>query len=368
MCVPCRIEKRLLKRPTFVPEFSFEGRVGLRRADLAVFSNADDEEPTVLIEIKYRDKLIPTDGIKPAQLNDYAHWREAGEGRHILIISREILRIPNVPTLSWTQAARLLRRHGKVSDLSKALIEHLKEEGIVMQNVDLKSLIGFLKRLLCTTNGSGVQVGNLEGPQEFSRLLRNMKLISARFNGDFKAAWKAAGAKHDKPEDPAGTKDASIDFALIPHLFPQMKPEKIRDLDGSLNPQARDGGVVEVYARHSLGSGKGWLRVGYGFSIEVNKTMSAEKSHLPIAHLYAWAVNEEFSKGSNPYSEIKIRSVELISSNAEDSVDKVDLLASEQLLKVLKNLQSTSTTLTAKQKMAVKLIIKSVSTKLKPVA
>lgn len=367
VCTTCKIDKKSLRRPRFVPEFAFEGKVGYRRADLAVFAGDADDEPAVLIEIKYKDKLTPGDEVKPAQLDDYCHWREAGEGRHFLVLSREMLRIPTVPTLSWTQAARILRGHAKGSDLAAALIEHLEEEGIVMQNVDLKSLIGFLKRLLCTANGSGVQVGNLEGPQEFSRLLRNMKLVSARFNGDFKAAWKAAGTKHDKPADPAGTKDASIDFEVSPFLAPSMKPENIRTSDGGLNPQARNGGTVEVYARHSLGSGKGWLRIGYGFRIEVTKTMGAEKAHHPKAHLFAWAVNDELLKADNPYSQVKLSTIELISSKAEDSVDKVDVLASKQLLNVLQDLLSTSKTLTAKQKMAVRMIIDSIRKKLKPV-
>jgi len=338
----------------------------MRRADLAVFANSEDEDPIVLIEIKYRDKLIPADEIKPAQLADYEHWRSSAKGRQLLILSREALQTPGVPTLTWTQAARLLRRHSGRSDLAKALIEHLEEEGIVMQNIDSKALIGFLKRMLCSPNGAGIQVGNLDGPQEFARLLRNVKLLSARFNGDFKSAWKHAGAQHNTADDPAGTKDASIDFDVVPRLATKIKAEKLREVDGSLNAKARDGGAVSVYARHSLGSGKGWLRVGYGFWMNVEKGSSHEKARLPTVHLFAWASNHEFAGETRIYAEAKLSSFELVSSKAEDSVDRVETLASKRLIEVLQELKSTSKTISPKQRMAITLLLKSVGAKLKP--
>lgn len=363
ICSGCKIGKRALADPHFVPEFAFEGRVGMRRADLAVFGCDGDDEPLVLIEIKYRDQLIPESDIKPAQLDDYMHWRASGKGRHLLILSREMLRTPGVPALTWTQAARLLRRYASDSDLAKALIEHLEEEGIVMQNIDTKALIGFLKKLLCSPIGAGNQVGNLEGPQEFGRLLRNVKLLSTRFNSDFKAAWKAAGTKYDAADDPVGTKDASIDFD-VDNRINEEKLGRRQSYDGSLDARVRNGGTVSVYARHSLGSGKGWLRVGYGFRFDVDKTNGHEKPRLPKAYVYAWAANNEFANG-DIYSNSKLSSFELIGSKAEDSVDKVEVLASKRLLEVLEELMSISETLKPKQKMAIKLLVKSVGAKLK---
>lgn len=235
-----------------------------------------------------------------------------------------------------------------------------------MQNVDSKALIGFLKRILCSPNGAGVQVGNLDGPQEFARLLRNVKLLSARFNGDFKSAWKLAGAKHDSADDPAGTKDASIDFEVLPRLAAKIKDANLRAHDGTLNTRARDGGSVSVYARHSLGSGKGWLRVGYGFWIKVEKTSSHEKARLPTVYLYAWASSHEFAGDAAIYAEAKLSSFELISTKAEDSVDKVETLASKRLIEVLQELEANSTTTSKKQKMAINLLLKAIGAKLKP--
>jgi hypothetical protein len=364
ICTSCNLGTRSLPNPVFEPEYAFQGSVGLRRADMAVFANPDDEEPIVLVEIKYRDKLIPADGIRPAQLSDYEHWCAAEKGRYCLVLSRESLSPNGVCTVTWTQAARVLRRRANDSDLAKALIEHLEEEGIVMQNIEPKALIGFFKRLLCAPNGAGIQAGNLEGPQEFARLLRNVKLLSARFNADFKAAWKQAGDEHNKADDPAGTKDATINFTVSPRVDSAFNASKLVDAkDGSINSKALNGGLVFVWARHSLGSGKGWLRVGYGFWFEIDKSVNHEKANLPKAHLYAWAESHEFSGEKEIFSEKKLSSFALISSKAEDSVDKLDGLTSEHLYAVLTELKKTGKELSSKQRRAVGLLIKSVGAK-----
>lgn len=363
ICTSCNLGARSLPHPVFEPEYAFQGSVGLRRADMAVFANPDDEEPIVLVEIKYRDKLIPADGIRPAQLSDYEHWCAAAPGRHCLVLSRETLPPNGVCTITWTQAARVLRRRANDSDLAKALIEHLEEEGIVMQNIKTKPLIGFFKRLLCAPNGSGVLAGNLEGPQDFARLLGNVKLLSARFNADFKAAWRQAGEKHNKADDPAGTKDATINFTVSPRLDTALKSSKLMAADGSINPKALNGGSVLVWARHSLGSGNGWLRLGYGFRIEIDKSVNHEKAHLPKTYFRVWATGHEFSGESMIFSEEKLSSFELISSKAEDAVDKLDTLASKHLHAALTKLKKTPRKLTAKQKTAIGLLIKSIGKK-----
>ncbi|SEK12564.1 hypothetical protein [Achromobacter sp. NFACC18-2] len=363
ICASCKLEKRAFRKPVFVPEYAFKGASGVRRADLAVFADEDDDEPTVLVEIKYRDKLLAESDIKPAQIDDYAHWRNSFNGRQILVLSRETLLLPGMPTLTWTQAARLLKRHAGSSDLAKALIEHLEEEGIVMQRVDPKALIGFLKRLLCPRNGTGQQVGNLHGPEEFARLLRNVKLLSARFNADFKEAWKKAGDVHNKADDPAGTKDASIDFEITPYIDTSMRLERLREDNGSLNPAARDGGLISVYARHALGSGKGWLRVGYGFQIELDNSARAEKGHFPAVYLYSWAVGQDFTGDKRIAAETRLSSFELITSKAEDSMDKLDKIASKMLLAVIEELLQNPQWLTTKQRFAVSLLKKSTAQK-----
>jgi hypothetical protein len=357
ICRSCNIPKRSLRKPVLVPEYAFQGRSGRRRADLAIFADDDSEYPVVLVEIKYRDRLLPADKIRPAQLEDYKYWRSLGADRRLLILSRETLTVPDVPALTWTQAAKLMRHHAARSDLVKALIEYLKEEGVVMQDIKPRALVGFFKRMLCSPNGAGQQVGNLDGPQEFAALLRNVKLLSARFNGDVKNAWKNAGEKHKRNEDPTGTKDASIDFEVAGRLNPKAKPDK----SGNLKPSARAGGAVSVFARHSLGSGKSWLRIGYGFYMEIDRSTSHEKKNYPKTYIYAWASSREFLNDNRIYGQKEISSFEMITSKAEDSMDKVELLASKQLEVILQKLKSTAKTLTPKQKMAVSLLLKSVA-------
>jgi hypothetical protein len=143
-----------------------------------------------------------------------------------------------------------------------------------------------------------------------------------------------------------------------------MKAERIRDEDGVLNQAARDGGAITVYARHSLGSGHGrYLRIGYGFRIEVDNSVRNEKKFFPKAFLFSWAVRHEFQGNGDIYSETRLPSFELITNKAEDSVDKIDKLASEHLLKILARVSEESRTLTPKQKKAISLLKTSVGTK-----
>jgi hypothetical protein len=365
VCVSCKIDRSSLRAPILVPEYSFHGRYGIRRADLALYASADDEEPIVLIEVKYRDKLIEATEKNPAQIEDYEYWCKVKPNRKCLVLSRETLRLKGASTLTWTEAARLLRKHTKTSDLARALIEHLEEEGIVMQTVDSKALIGFLKRLLCGRQGAGQQAGNLDGPHEFSKLLRNVKLLSARFNGDFKEAWKDAGEKFANGSDPLGTKDATIDFDVIPRVRVDSNLAKmVSPRDGSLDARVQNGGRVDVWARHSLGSGKGWLRVGYGFSMHIEKASSHEKYHLPEVYLYAWASSAELCGASEVLEESKLSSFFVITDKAELSIDKLELQTNKLLQKVLLRVPKESKTLSPKQKYAIKLLQKSVGGKL----
>ena len=102
-----------LPRPVLSPEYVFRGSKGLRRADLALYAHPDHDEPIALLEIKYHDKLLPEDGIKPAQIHDYVHWRSQVQGRELLVLSRERLHLDKVRSLTWTEVARLIRRHAK---------------------------------------------------------------------------------------------------------------------------------------------------------------------------------------------------------------------------------------------------------------
>jgi hypothetical protein len=126
------------------------------------------------------------------QADDYRHWKKAGDRRglqrRVLLLTRDVIESDGFDAMTWTHAAHVLRKEGGRSDLVQALVEHLEEEGIVMQNIAPKPLVGFMKRLVLPT-AAGAHAGNLSGPAEFAKLLQNMKLLSARFNPLFKQAW-----------------------------------------------------------------------------------------------------------------------------------------------------------------------------------
>jgi hypothetical protein len=356
LCKAWGLGRRQLPAPHLEPEYVFGGRKGSRRADIAVYASADAPDPIGLIEIKYMDALQERTDVKPGQLEDYLRWEAAARGRNVLILSREHLSVVGAPALTWTEVARQLRAHAG-SEIVRMLIEHLEEEGIVLQTVDSKAVVGFLRRLLCPWNGSGRQAGNLDGPTEFGKLLKNLSLLSERFNGDFKRAWAAAGGKH-APDEARGTKNASIDFDVYPRVKASKKPGDIFDdeEDRSIAVKARAGGLVDLFARHALGSSKNWLRVGYGFQIEVSAGTGDGNAatKLPTTYVYAWANGEHIQKRKlDVFSRQKLKSMKLISEDAEASIDQVERLARKQLGKVFDELMATPKLLTAQQRAAI---------------
>ena len=341
------------------PEWSFHVGGSLRRADLAVFNDSLDGLPIALIEIKYHDKLLPETDLTRAQEVDYLAWKNAkeGEGRECLVLSRATLAIDGLSAMTWTEAARVLRKSSHNSDLVKALVEHLKEEGIVMQQIEPRALIGFIKRLVCPINGNGRLAGNLTGPQEFAKLLQNVKLLSNRFNGLFKDAWERGGRADDLPSEAkqSGSKVALVDFEISGRLKGP-RERMVDEADGSINSHARAGGSVYVVARHALGNGKGWLRIGYGIWLDVDGSSSHEKGKHPKTGVYAWANCAEF-EGDWIESEHKLSSFDLITVKAEDSMDKLEVHVRKQLHKVIVELLERAKSLTPKQRKAAELLL-----------
>jgi hypothetical protein len=116
-----------------------------------------------------------------------------------------------------------------------------------------------------------------------------------------------------------------------------------------------------MYARHALGSGRGWLRVGYGFRVEVDSSCSHEEGRLPQAYVYAWANGEEIEReGLDVIRERKLSSLELITSRAEESIDKIEKLVRQQLAKVLADLDGKAGLFTPKQRMAVRSLARAI--------
>lgn len=345
----CGLPKTAIKSLRVEPEWVFHTSSGYRRADLAIFDSADTAaDPVALLEIKYYDKPIPAQGVKPAQLDDYLDWQDGDSRRVVLVLTRETLSHPRLFTMRWTEAARVLRPFCARSEFVDALVKHLESEGLVMQNIDGKSLIGFLKRLLCGRNGSGQLAGNIDGPAQFSHLLSNVKLLSGRFNADFRESWTEAGGGVDGP----GTKVASIDFNISNRLRTRLQEKLFEDKSSHwVKSSAKDGGYIEVFARHAVKSGPNWLRVLYGVCFEIDSDTSAAKP--PRVTLYANAWGEKL-----PDEGVKAKSSTLafakLTDGAELASDKLEALLVPKLEELFGKLLGDGYKLTSIQRKALR--------------
>jgi hypothetical protein len=351
----CGIPKAKLKRARFEAEVTFRGSKGWRRSDLAVFLE-DEEEPTVLVEIKYFDKPLPETGTKPAQLDDYQAWKRNGPNRHVLILSREMYQVEGLILWRWDALARHLRPYVAKSDLIHMLVEYLQQEGIVMQNVDGYALMRYFKRLVCHNWKSGVLANNIEGPAEFTRLMKNLRLMSGTFEQQFKNAWREAGAKVDGKA--ALTKVASIDFLVRHTLKAATEASKLVDKDGELRSDMKNGGYVDVYAKHALGSGSmRYMRIVYGmyFAVSPNDT----KEDPPLAYLYADAYGYEINRaGLNVYHGQKIKFA-WVTDDAEISIERIEGHLRSLLQKTINKLADANLPLQPVQKKALIILKKS---------
>lgn len=259
------IERAALRNARFQAEYQFRGQKGWRQADLAVFGD-DEDEPIALIEIKYFDKPLPETDTKPAQEVDYLAWKSRQSGvRHVLFLSRDLYRFDGIETRRWDNLTRHLRKFSPGSDLIAMLIDYLEDEGNAMQDIGDRALIRYLKRLLCNKPGAN----NLNGPVEFTSLMKNVQLVSGVFHGRFRDAWKGAGLLTEGDAYDRRYKVASIDFELWNRLKPVKNPGLMVDDDGGLSNDYKDGGTAFVFARHSLGDAGQWLRVRYGMMFDV---------------------------------------------------------------------------------------------------
>lgn len=345
----CGLPRTAIKSLRVEPEWVFRTSSGYRRADLAIFDSAEAvADPVALLEIKYYDKPIPAQGVKPAQLDDYLDWQNDDSRRVVLVLTRETLTHPRLFTMRWTEAARVLRPFCARSEFVDALVKHLESEGLVMQNIDGKSLIGFLKRLLCRRNGAGQLAGNIDGPAQFGHLLSNVKLLSGRFNADFREAWTGAGGGVDGP----GTKIASIDFDISNRLGSRLEEKLFEDESSHwVKPSAKDGGYIEVFARHAVKSGPNWLRVVYGVCFEVDSDTSTIKP--PRVTLYATAWGEKL-----PDLGVKAKPSTLafakLTGGAELASDKLEAMLVPKLDELFRKLLGDGYKLTTIQRKALR--------------
>jgi hypothetical protein len=324
---------------------------------LAIFRQ-DEEDPIVLVEIKYNDRPLPETVRKASQIADYQAWRAADEGnRHVLLLSREIYRADGIEVRRWDDLTRHLRDYSKhrQSDLIDMLVAYLEEEGNAMQNIDGHSLTKYLKRFLCDGR---VGANNFNGPIEFSKLLRNMQLISGFFHGHFKTAWKEAGGQDRGDdgdfEDNGARKIATIDFRVFPRVKSAGKRGAAIDANGWVDVGRMDGGKIYVFARHSMGGGRNWLRVNYGFCLQISP--SDNETEPPQASLFAEVLGPLITRQKENLQFRKKINYALMTEDAERASRKIEAELKSLVIKVVDSVFKNNVELPKKQLSALTLL------------
>jgi hypothetical protein len=353
------IAKRKFSSPRFEVEYSFKGAAGnRRRADIAVFANHDDDEPILLVEIKYFDKPIEAQGLKPAQLEDYAAWVNAQQGRHFVAICREQLSISYGAAVRWGDLANRLKLHVNNSDLVRLLIDYLEKEGITVQEIESKPLINFFKSLLCSPWGSGVLANNLNGPVEFGKLQMNLKYMAGAFDPVFKKAWREAGEKVDGDDYAKTSRTATIGFHLTQCLKTTDNSKLFNGEDTYLLNSQKDGGTIAVYAQYSLGHGQSdWLRVAFGFFFQVESDSNTTNEPTAIAFAEITGSKVRASAEKRQYREKKVKFSD-VTADAQKSHNKIEIVFSQLLVDVVSLLSEQGLPLLKQQKIAVSRLLK----------
>jgi hypothetical protein len=325
-------------------EVPFQGQRSQRRADMAIWREGE-AEPFVLIEIKYFDKPLAETENRAEQFSDYRHWKGKSRGRHVLILSRELYQAQGIVVRRWDHLARALRKQGEQSELIAMLVDYLEEEGIVMQNVDSAALERYFVRLVCHNKNVGRAAGNVDGPVEFAKVLKNLQMLSGTFTPKFKKAWGDAGEQIDGLA--TRSKVASIDFRVRNKLRTIKDASKYRDEDGELPQDVKDGGYIEIFATHSLGHGEDRLRIEYGIVF----TVPAGAKPLLFVNSYGKQI-ETVSQ----YIEI---GPTLVIDKAETMAERVEGYLREALCVVISQLLDSRKSLNPKQKHALRSLLKS---------
>lgn len=350
----CEIPLSALKNATFQCEYSFPGMRSRRRADLAVFTDDQKVEPIVLIEIKYNDKPLPETEMKSAQLDDYQAWRNRDrENRRVLLLTRELHRAPDVHVRRWNALARHLRDYANDSDLVDMLVKYLEEEGNAMNNIDGKAITKYVKRYLCHGRPGA---NNIDGPLAFADLLKNMQLMSIGFHTHFKESWREAGIKVEGEDYDRRYKVASIDFEVSNRLRSPKGNQAVIDAEGWLRGELKDGGSISVFARHSLGHEKNWLRVLYGIRFDVAPTDN--ESDPPNTYLFARLCGGAI--GDDIYLTKKIN-FDWVTDKAEIRAEKVEHNLNCLIVKLIDKAMEEKRPFLLQQKKALSLLKKSLN-------
>lgn len=269
---------------TLQVEYRFRINGHTRIADLAFF-DAETEQPTCLVEIKYDDHKNPKNA---AQLEHYLQFCRKQNCRFIFLSQhllpeelREKLPSPKALVLFSGLADKLRNSEGSVGGL---LRRFFVDRGLVMhtfENKDLANLKSFLFRLVNPLMGQGRSQNKdaMSGgaAEAFGNLLRNMNII----------AKEVAANELGRPP--------TIDFELDPWVDPRQVQR-----DAKENPKARsisafdakDGGHLSVFGRVRLDdTATNWLQIEFGIGLEAN---SGDKDFHPFtfAVVYSYAFKD----------------------------------------------------------------------------
>lgn len=345
----CGIRANELHDARYETEYRFKGRAGPRIADLAVLVG-DDEVPKVLIEIKYYDKPLAATETKPAQLEDYAKWQASEPHRYVLMLSREFHYSNGVAVRRWGQLARHLRTHSISSDLIAMLVDYLEEEGIVMQRVDPHKLLKYFKSLTFGHFGAGMMAKNIDGPAEFTKILRNLQLIASTFHHHFKSAWVSHNIN-----------TPTVDFKVHQRLKALKKGEKYAVNAHFLNNNLRDGGFIEAHARYSLGHGATFLRIRIGLCIHI--TGASIETSPPDTYLFVDAKGGSLNALDAEFRREKKIKYDHVTELAEVKTEYIDKHANALLLQLIETMRADKKAgLTNAQRDALKRLSRSIKT------
>ncbi|SDJ47372.1 hypothetical protein SAMN04487926_15328 [Paraburkholderia steynii] len=354
ICIACGIPAKELNGASFVTEFRFQGRQGTRSADLAVLIG-DDEIPRVLVEIKYFDKPLSETKTKPAQLDDYEHWQEREPGRNVLLLSREMHNSHTLDVRRWNDLARHLTAHISGSDLVAMLVDYLKEEGIVMQKVDPHKLLKYFKSLTFGRHGAGMLAKNIDGPAEFTKLLRNLQLIASTLHPHFRGAWSSHNVI-----------TPSVDFKIHQRLKVPGKTDAYTVGDQFLNNALREGGFVDSHAQYSLGHGRTYLRIRIGLRVYV--TGASIKLASPETWLFVEAVGGSLNRADLEYFREQKIGYDMVTKNADVKTATIEKHIHRMLLGLVKDVRGDrNAPITVSQREALTRLDKSLTKDMIPV-
>lgn len=192
---------------------------------------------------------------------------------------------------------------------------------------------------------------------------QNMQLMSGNFHLQFKDAWKAAGVKLEGEAYDKRSKVASIDFDVWNRV--NEKPGRdLLDEHGGLKSELKAGGELCVYARHSMGHAKNWLRISYGIIFDVTPDNSDKKP--PATFLFAAVYGAALERGSVKIEQRKKVNYRLVTGDADLESDTVETHLRSLILKAIDELKECKLPLVPQQVKGLANLRKSINNDFKP--